>query len=238
MSKVTEKDHVGRFFLRKKGLLQNMDCYFRSLIALAPFLRSDEWRLSTGYYINERYNSARLTYFTNPEVDLLSVVKSFIINSDFEYAKPPEQPIFKRVSDDYGGDELRFRRFLSIYSLIGLDLVTSDLLHARCLFATFRFQIMFSRSPYLDHFESSFQKLSTFYRSMSDEEKQQFWNDMSHWPQNKGDWAHMFVNMILGKDWNPYACLSNNLSIPDINFILLRDGMDFQIPYNWKPQID
>ena len=59
-----------------------------------------------------------------------------------KHINEPTIPKHFRNSAGYGGEELRFRRFLFTYTLIGLEIMETDLLHARRLFATFRWQVM------------------------------------------------------------------------------------------------
>ena len=145
-----------------------------------------------------------------------------------------------KISEKYGGEELRFRRFLSTYAQIGLDIMKADLLNARCLFATFRWQVMRARRPYRPHFLRAFQSQSPFFNSLSVDEIDQFWRDLSHWPNPpQVDWAHMFVNMVLGCDWNTpeswkrFLNPEPALSISEINKLVVKQG--FQIPLNWCP---
>ncbi len=204
-------------------------------------LRSPEWKATTGYYINiGKKDSVRLSYFIEPGNHVTKVVDDFISKNGFEHAVAPEPVKPVRISQQYGGEELRFRRFLSTYALIGLDIMTTGLLYALRLFTTFRFQVMLPGLPYRPHFEGTFSKQSAYYQSLSDNEKEQFWKDMSHWPNPpQVDWAHMFVNMVLGCDWPPSGFLQRRsaLSIIEINEILQDCKMDFQIPANWNPSI-
>lgn len=228
-------DLFGRFFLKKCGTA-GRDGYYESLLYLEPMLRSPEWEATAGYYINiGKKDSVRLSYFVEPGKDVTGLVDHFISRMGLEHAAA--EPVRREmVSEQYGCEELRFRRFLSTYALIGLDIMTTDLLHARCLFATFRFQIMLPRRPYRPHFESTFSKQSAHYQFLGADERDQFWEDMSHWPNPpQVDWAHTFMNMVIGGDWQPSPFLQPQpaLSIAHINRILRNCRMGFQIPVGW-----
>jgi hypothetical protein len=114
----------------------------------------------------------------------------------------------------------------------------TDLLNARSLFATFRWQVMRAGGTYKPHFSRTFADQSFFYNSLSPAEKEQFWLDLSHWPDShQVDWAHMFVNMVLAVDWFPVWANFHSpqpvLSISEINKLV--KWMGFQIPQNWRP---
>jgi hypothetical protein len=84
----------------------------------------------------------------------------------------------------------------------------------------------------------TFECQSFFFNSLSGREKKQFWRDLAHWPNpNKVDWAHMFVNMVLGADWFPvwqhFHSPQRPLSFSEINKRI--KPMGFQIPENWSP---
>lgn len=243
MIEVSVDDLFGRFFLRKKGAPSNRDGYYMSLLAIEPLLRSDAWSLNANHYINidAKRNSVRVSYFVTKDKDVMPIVATFVSNSDVEHAIPPNLPEATEIATSYGGEELRFRRFLSTYSHIGLDIMTADLFHAICLFVTFRFQIMAPRSPYREHFESTFNRQSFFYREMQEKEKVSFWEDMTHWPNPpQVDWAHMFVNMVLGLDWPIFFQSSpmNPATLNEINNILRQCNMGIQIPNNWSSKIE
>jgi len=243
MIKVSVDDLFGRFFLRKKGAPSNRDGYYISLLAVEPLLRSEAWALNANHYINidAKKKSVRVSYFVPQDKDVLPIVEAFVSNSDVEYAIPSNLPEAADVATSYGGEELRFRRFLSTYSHIGLDIMTADLVHAICLFVTFRFQIMAPRLPYRDHFESTFNRQSSFYREMEEIEKVSFWEDMTHWPNPpQVDWAHMFVNMVLGLDWPTFfqSPPMKPATLDETNNILRQCNMGFQIPHNWSSKIE
>jgi hypothetical protein len=240
LSRLKETDLFGRFYLRAPdgGRFRG---YYSSVNAIRCLVLSTEWLKSvTGYYINVAggLDAVRLSYWTISPQHTRMVVNRFVADHGLEYINPPTVPKHARNSDGYGGEELRFRRYLATYTLIGLEIMQTDLLHARSLFATFRWQVMRGGRPYKPHFLGTFENQSFFYNSLSLADKEQFWLDLAHWPDPKQvDWAHLFVNMVLGTDWFPvwenFHSPQPALSISEINELVKRMG--FQIPQNWSP---
>jgi hypothetical protein len=235
-----ETDLFGRFYLKKPngGRFRG---YYESLIGMRPLLCSKEWLQSVrGYYVNVagKQDAVRLSYWTTAPQQTRNIIDLFVSQNGLKHIKEPIIPKHAINSAGYGGEELRFRRFLSTYTLIGLEIMETDLLHARRLFATFRWQIVRAGKPYRPHFLKTFEDQSFFFNSLSAREKEQFWLDLSYWPDsNKVDWAHLFVNMVLAADWFPvrkhFHSPQRPLSISEINQLL--EPMGFQIPENWSP---
>ncbi len=239
-NQIKETDLFGRFFLRAPNDGEPSD-YYRSLEAIRPLLKSKKWSESvTGYYINvtDNLDGVRLSYYTSSPEQPKKVVDHFTSEHELENIKCPEVP---RKTED----ELRFRKYLATYTQIGLDIMKADLSNARCLFATFRWQIMKARKPYKPHFIRTFQTQSPFYDSLSSAENDQFWKDLVHWPDSPGfDRAHLFVNMVLGFEfswlWKQLVQGGPALSILKINELMKRKRellkqQYFQIPNNWHP---
>lgn len=241
LSRLQESDLFGRFYLKLPGTTQ-FDNYFQSIDALRSLLSSREWGDAvTGYYINVAGNmdSVRLSYFTSDAARVNSCVNSFCTNNNIQ-SQNPELPHTSRISEGYGGEELRFRRYLYIYTLIGLDIIGEDLPNARRLMATFRLGVMLSRQPYKPHFQATFEEQSPAYNSLSAEQKEQFWLDLSNWPNPpQVDWAHMMVNMVLPGDfvtnWNYFLTPRLALNLDEINRCI--QGLGFRIPSNWHPLV-
>ena len=78
---------------------------------------------------------------------------------------------------------------------------------------------------------------SLAYSALSSAERDRFWADFQNWPiPRQVDWAHMFVNMVLGFDfnnWFPNHPPSKTLA--EINDLLARLNKGFQIPTGWQP---
>ncbi|UCF01118.1 MAG: hypothetical protein JSV14_12120 [Deltaproteobacteria bacterium] len=234
-----ETDLFGRFYLKKPngGRFQG---YYESLNGMRSFLRSKEWLQSvTGYYVNVagKQDAVRLSYWTIAPQQTRKTVDLFVSQNDLKHIKEPIIPEHAKNSAGYGGEELRFRRFLGTYTLIGLEIMETDLLNARRLFATFRWQVMRAGKAYRPHFLGTFEDQSFFFNCLSASEKEQFWRDLAYWPDpNKVDWAHLFVNMVLAADWFPvwqhFHSPQRPLSFSEINQLV--EPMGFQIPENWS----
>jgi hypothetical protein len=242
LNRLTETEPFGTFHLRAPGG-GRFAGYYSSLGAIRPLVGSQEWTEDiTGFYINVAgdFDAVRVSYWTTSPEQTRRVVDRFLGEHGLEYIREPGEPGPTRNSDAYGGEELRFRKFLATYTQIGLDIMAADLLNARCLLATFRWRVMRNRQPYKPHFEGTFQTHSPFYNSLSQSEKGQFWLDLSHWPNPpQVDWAHMMVNMVLGCDWNSgqvwptFLIPQPPLSIAGMNEVVREQG--FQIPADWRP---
>jgi hypothetical protein len=242
LARLSTADITGRFYLQLPQGGGSFAGYFASLAALRPMLAGAAWQAAvTGYYLNVagNFDAVRLTYLTTTPEAVRAVVEDYAAAQGLIQSQPPEPAAPSQISGSYGGEELRFRRFLCTYPLLGLDLLGADPLHARCLFATFRWQVMAARQPYRPHFAPTFERDSPYWRSLPAAEQEQFWADLAHWPNPpQVDWAHMMVNMLLGCDWlgewRSYFCQPQPpLSIAEINARVAETG--FQIPAGWKP---
>ena len=238
---MTTTDVTGRFYLQQPGGGGRFAGYFASLEALRPMLAGAAWQAAvTGYYLNVAgdFDAVRLTYLTTTPEAVRQVVEDYCAAAGLAQSAPPEPPNPSVISGSYGGEELRFRRFLWTYPLIGLDLLAADPRHARCLFATFRWQVMAARQPCRPHFARTFERDSPYYRALPPAEQEQFWADLAHWPNPpQVDWAHMMVNMLLGCDWlgewRSYFCQPQApLSLAEINARVAEQG--FTIPEGWR----
>jgi hypothetical protein len=238
LSRLHTTDLFGRFFLKLSDN-EPFTNYFHTINAIRPLLNSRNWHdVVTGYYINvaDNMDTVRLSYFTTSPQELNNCVNSFCLQNHINI-QINESPHLTRTSGGYGNEELRFRRFLYIYTLIGLDIMQANLLNARCLMATFRLQVMLSRQPYPNHFQRTFEAQSPSYNSLSQKQKSQFWSDLSNWPNPpQVDWAHLMVNMILPGDfrrWEFFCSPHPPISLEEINKIIISWG--FQIPNDWHP---
>jgi len=216
--------------------------YYSTLDALRPLFQLSEWQsVISGFYLNVtgNFNIVRISYFCPVGADPRDLVRDFLAEYGLSYSPEPEAPRVIKVAAEYGGDELRFRRYLATYSHICLDIMDTNLYHSQCLFATFRWQVFMNKENYKEHFAPTFKKFSPFYCGMSDKDQQQFWSDLEYWPNPpQVDWAHMFVNMVLACDWNDLFRLEypqERRTTPEINQVLGRDHV-FQIPLEWNPQ--
>jgi hypothetical protein len=243
-ARLSESDLFGRLYLKIPDLA-GFEAYFKSLDILRPFLESNDWKKSvTGYYLNAfgSLDTVRLSYFSSVPDKVAGLIKEFCSSENIEQNYDEEQPHEVKIAEPYGGEEMRFRIFLSTYSPIALDIMKKDLLGARCLIATFRWQITLSHVLARQHFENIFMAQSPSYNSLSLAQKEQFLLDLGYWPNPpQVDWAHMMVNMILpgdwikGGKWEYFLTPKPAKTINEINDIIKE--LNFQIPPGWHPSV-
>jgi len=236
------KEHLFGLFKIKKDYGFTLDFYYNTIDALRPlFERKDFNQLVSGFYLNQIRKSVRISYFVNEKnkQKAISLFQNFFKEkgiSEFE-AEAPKEIV---VAEDYGGEELEesFRSFLVLETQIGLDLMKADLLHARCLFATYCYQVYKGGLPIREHFEPTFLRYSQTYVSLPNEEKKKFFTDLENHP----GWMHMMVNFVFGCDPRVTSDVrvliipdGKPSSIPQINNVLERLSLGFQIPLDWKP---
>jgi len=245
---VSKEDLFGIFFLKKTGS-EEWNSYYGTVDVLRPLFQEIEFRRTVaGFYVNhitnKSQNTVRISYFT----DRQNMDKVVAVFRNFFHAKelyeidscPPDKAL---VADSYGGEpfEERFRNFLNRETQIGLELLQENRLHSRSLFATYRWQVRKASLSFEEHFEKTFLKYSSTYRSWSDAERRRFFSDLKEWPNPpQVDWAHMMVNFVLGNDWNyvfgdpQYLSPGKPLPIAEINNRLSAYRMEHQIPLDWK----
>ena len=241
-NRIAATDLFGRFYLRAPdgGRIAG---YYSSLNALRPLLDSGEWKESvTGYYLNVAgdLDAVRLSYFTTSPDQTRRIVESFVADHGLEYVRPSSAPVSERISARYGGEELRFRKFLATYTQIGLDLLDYDITYARRLVAEYRLSYSPQRLSCRPLFEPALTKHSPYYNSLDSQAKSQLWQDFDYWHPG-GDWLHMMVNMLLPEDW---------LYMPEFKSFFLGDNrppitpdqrqamlamFNLDIPPNWRP---
>jgi hypothetical protein len=122
LDRISVDDQFGRVFLRvPDGKV--IDGYFQTLKLLDSFVLGDVFlKHVTGFYINvsNGLNSVRLSYFTSDSSKTLQEINESVKRTSLEKFRE-ERPQKSLVSQEYGGEELRFRKYLFIYTLIGLD---------------------------------------------------------------------------------------------------------------------
>jgi hypothetical protein len=240
MRQPDETDLFGRFFL-KSGTSGRFSGYYESVDAVRQLVAKRAWQDSvTGFYINAtgNFDAVRLSYFVPADsvAAVVSAVDSFTKASGLVHVQDPERAHDKKISAPYGNEELRFRRFLTVSAAIGLEIMEANLTHARCLLATFRWQVMRARRPYEPHFRRTFESDSAVFRSLSPHDQEQLWRDLEHWPNPpEVDWAHLLVNQVLGCDWSIEEFLVQKapLTTDEISAKVAAQG--FQIPPAWAP---
>lgn len=234
-------DYLGRFYVTD-GTGRKFTSYYQTLKRLSPLFYSTEWNAqTTGFYLNadgEKNDVVRISYFCGPNADPRNLVRRYLASRGLAISMEAKAPTTEEVSRHYGGEEARFRSFLSTYSLVGLELVQQDLHYAQCLFVVYRLQVFLKAGDCRRHFAPSFLLRSPYYRSLPEASQKQFLVDLAHWPNPpEVDWAHFFVNMILGCDFNNvFSCFEqiSPLSRAEINHHLLNAAHVFQVPEDWK----
>jgi len=236
--RLKENDICEQVFIKKPNRGRFLG-YYNSLDAFRPLLSMQEWeKLVTGYYINVGgdFDAVRVSYFTNDKKNTIKLIKQFVKDNNLEIINWSHADQPGKISGSYGGEEMRFRGFLSTYTQIGLEIMNADLLNARCLLVTFRWQVMVTKMPYKPHFKRTFEQQSPFYNSLSTEENAQFWMDMANWPNPpQFGWAHFLINMVLGCDW-PWESIIRPQ--PALTYIQINENIreqGFQIPEDWEP---
>lgn len=246
MNRISRRDSFGVFYVRKPNG-KKWDSYYRTLDALKPLFRDRGFlKVVKGFYLNTcgDFDAVRISYFVDGanSQEAVYTFRTSFSSIGLTEIRNHESPRKIVVAALYGGKEFeeRFRNFLVLETRIGLELIDADLLHARILFATYRWQVRKASLSFKEHFEPTFKELSPTYNALSDEERNQFFADLKEWPNPpQVDWAHMMVNLVLGCDWNRvladpnYLTPGNPLSISDINELVKELG--FQIPDNWRP---
>lgn len=251
LKKIAKDALFGIFFIRKAPG-ERYASYCKTIDILRPILRSREFcGAIAGFYLNhiseqigdQEHWLARVSYFVDvPNHSAATSVATKLFSENAVVVAKENPPRAITLAANYGGStfEERMRNFLNLETQIGLELMEADLLHARCLFATYRWQVRKAGLSFRTHFEPAFRRHSPTYNGLSDLEKDQFFLDLEEWPNPpQVDWAHMMVNLVLGCDWNGvfrdpnYLTPGRPLSIPQINSIVRE--LEFQIPLTWKP---
>jgi len=236
----------GVFYVKKPDGTR-WDSYYRTLATLDPLFHSEGFKKAVaGFYLNicGDFDAVRISYFVEaPHVKKsIAAFKEFFTKNGLVEIQPNEGPKEEVIASNYGGGHLEehFRNFLVLETQIGLELMRRNLMHARRLFATYRWQVRKAGLSVRAHFEPTFARDSSTYNTLSGSEKEQIFLDLQEWPNPpQVDWAHMMVNLVLGCDWNHvfadpnYLTPGKPLSIPEINEIVKELGL--QIPLDWTP---
>jgi len=202
MRNLKEDNFLGRVFVGCSDL-RPIDGYFACIDVIRPILKKADFKsLITGFYINignNDLNAVRFSFFIKDKKDVEKIAKIFENESNvnlIRYDRASEE----KFSDTYGGTEINFRRFLHIYTQIGLDLLEYDVLYSRRLVAEYRLTVSPQRISCRSHFEPAFIRHSRYFKKLDSASVEQLWKDLDFWYPG-GDWAHMLVNMLLPGDW-------------------------------------
>jgi len=264
MNNLTTDSPFGVIFLRfsdLKGL--DVNRYFDCLRAVKPLLESSDFTDSTpGFYINyitnsEGGNSVRLTYFTENEAKTKNAIEDFLnANSKIVLFSSHDSKESQKgnIAEGYGGENLRFRRFLNTYTQIGLDLLDYDILYSRRLVAEYRLTYSTQKISPKPLFEPAFNKHSKFFCQLDSFDIEQLWKDLNFWHPIKisgyvADWTHFLVNMLLPSDWIYLRYIQTGELVFKDLFLKpdprppikgeerksLLKYFDLNIPHDWKP---
>ncbi len=182
--------------------------YYKTVSVLREFFTSPEWSSSvTGFYLNaitrDPYHvTVRIAYMvasmTTRPVDSYQAYadQKGLVTVGFDELEPREG----LFTNYYGGDELLFRRYLATYSWIGMDLLENDFENSTRLFSELRKQ---PRASYRNFLEQTFLTKSPYFAGMPKADQEEFWQSFVSWPKSNTDWAHMMVNMMIGRDQKP-----------------------------------
>ena len=185
-----------------------LEDYYQTIFDLRSLFDSPLWRSSvTGFYLNciscKPYtHTVRIAYLvstmTTAPVDIYEAYaqQNGLVTAGFDELTPAVSV----YTSYYGGDELLFRRYLATYSWIGMDLLESNFENSTRLFAQLRKQ---PRATYRAFLEPAFLAQSPFFAAMPGKDQEEFWQSFVSWPKSPADWAHMMVNMMIGKDEKP-----------------------------------
>jgi len=244
-------DFLGILFLRCQDL-RPINGYFECIDLIRPLLDTLDSQLHTsGFYINvgAGFNAVRLSYLTNDVKATKKVIQEFLNETSGMTLLGSEEPHRVRFSQNYGGNELSFRRFLYAYTKIGLDLLKFDVLYSRKLVAVYRLTYSPQKISCKPLFEPAFYKHSDYFGQMTVSSQRQLWKDLDFWhpipnSQYCADWAHMLVNMLLPGDW---------IYIPEYSDLFLNrnpkqpirgrrkaemlERFSLDLPEEWNPNI-
>jgi len=219
MNNSIEKARIGKKYLKTSDI--PTVGYFECIKAIKPLMaRFDSSSSTPGFYINcsvnksNQLNIVRLTFFTHVPEETEKIIDIFLKNNtnvislqveDFKDASF-KKPIECKISEGYGGEEIRFRNSLNTYTHIGLDLLDYDVLFSRRLVAEYRLTYSPQKISCKPLFEPIFFKHSKFFKLLDDFSKKQLLEDLDFWHTIRGtdyvaDWAHFLVNMLLPGDW-------------------------------------
>jgi len=243
MHNLTENNFLGRVFVNCSDL-RPIDGYFTCVNLIRPILKKADFKsLITGFYINVagNLNSVRLSFFVEDK-DNVEKVTEILRNAGGVNLIRHDKASQEKFSDTYGGTEIGFRRFLHIYTQIGLDLLNYNTLYSRRLVAEYRLTYSPQRISCRSFFEPALKKHSSYFNQLNNASAQQLWKDLDFWYLG-GDWAHMLVNMLLPGDWiymskELTSFFLNPNKKPPITGTQKEDLLkmfNLDIPDNWTP---
>lgn len=246
---ISEDDYFGRMFICLKGGPNNYNRYFEGISKLQSFLRSDDLKdYVTGFFLNvhdpqqlppERdLRGIRFSYFTkNPDDAVPFLRKNFQKLGFKKYCEkgPQGDKTFECYYGPENRGELEFRRFLHMYTCIGLDLLKTNIAYARKLVAKYRLAIGQADVSCKSYFEPAFQEVD-YYLNLSANLTKELWRAMNYWHKPGepiGDWIHMLVNMLLPGE--PSTILPIRSGRERTLFLDYLNRVNLDLPQEWSP---
>lgn len=219
MNNSIEKALVGKKYLKISDT--PIEGYFNCVKAIKSLLENfDSSSSIPGFYINisgnisNHLNIVRLTFFTNNPEETKKIIDKFLSNNTNVVSLPLgdfgdenfKKPMECKISEGYGGEEIRFRNFLNTYTHIGLDLLEYDILYSRRVMSEYRLTYSTQKISPRPLFEPIFSKHSKFFLQLDSGSIEKLWKDLYFWhpiriPGCVADWTHFLVNMLLPGDW-------------------------------------
>ncbi len=207
MEDLTVDDLFGKVFLRYDDI-RTIEGYLQCIDLIRPLFEITEFISSTpGFYINiSNPNDVRLSYFTNNKSVTKRIITNFLEKNNSLRLVKSSEPRNTQISKLYGGEELRFRKYLHTYTQVGLDLLQYDRKFVKQLVAEYRLTYSPQKISCRPLFEPVFRKLSYYFNQLEPSCIAQLWRDLDYWHPIKNsryiaDWAHFLVNMLLPGDW-------------------------------------
>ena len=240
---ISKDDLVGEWWIEPVGgeSMNWLEATSRAIDGLRPLLIKPFTETITGYYVSRNIipNSLHVVRFfsfveRNQSENVSEGVDKFIRQSpDIKHSQKTCHPCIQPLAIMYGGQQFeeRFRRFLALNTYITLELMEKDVELARQLAITSLFWIFNKRKSYRDHFEPSFVKFSSTYKTLSNEQRDNYWEDFGVEPEHGTRWAHMYENLALGA-FSPKPLKANyEYSIEEINSDY--KGI-YELPVGWS----
>lgn len=252
LNKISSKDSFCRFYVGIEKDKVKYFSYFRSLLLLFPILRTNINNTATGVYVNTNdwLDGVRISCFTKNIKHTEEAVDKYIgfdnkklfrvdgITKEFSlrYIEETYSITKEILSVPYKIEETKLRKFLCLCTQIGLDLIEENFILARKMVLRYRLQEFPIRRHPSFFFGAYLRNNSATYNSLSEEEKENFLNNLFHWEDKEQvDLAHFLVNMILPGDfvqkdiWAYLSTLNEPISIDEINKICAESGLDIRI---------
>lgn len=242
---ISKDDLVGEWWIEPvDGESMNwLEATSKAIDGLRPLLIKPFTNTITGYYVSRKKISESLSvvrffpFVKEGQSEQVSEqINTFIRqSSDVKHGQKLCHPYAQPLALEYGGEtvEERFRRFLGLNTYISLDVMKGDIELARRLAITAYYWVHFADKDYKNHFEPSFIEHSPTYKSLSDEQKMNFWDDFGEEPENATYWAHFYENLAYGFLWIPRQIKMNHkYSIEEINQFFQSD---YKLPPDWTP---